>query len=342
MYDTVCTVVRRTPAAASGRSSLGCMMATEKVIRIIAATVCLAACVDAYQHATFSAARSLPSLRSAICIKMAADKKHTKGGRGSASNAKGFGARTVKKEAIKPLSHPQLIAVDLGKGKQVTVNVPKVEEEPTEAEMSLDGNLDSLLSKYSHLYGAGDVVWPASVALARMLAHVPSFTAGKRVLELGAGLGLAGLAAAAHAGTKRVVLTDRDDTVLEFARGAIRSNGLLEGADVSTAILDWGADAAGIAASIGPESFDVIIAADILYDAAACELLASLLAKLMPASTVGQGHGPMSRALLADPSQRTNRPAFAKACAKLGLSVSVDVLPGPEDMQLVGVMRDQD
>jgi predicted nicotinamide N-methyase len=310
------------------------------VTRLIAVTVCLAACVDAYQHATFSAARSLPSLRSAICIKMA-DKKHTKGGRGSASNAKGFGARTVKREAIKPPSHPQLIAVDLGKGKQVTVSVPKVEEEPTEAEMSLDGNRDSLLSKYSHLYGAGDVVWPASVALARMLAHVPSFTAGKRVLELGAGLGLAGLSAAAHAGTKRVVLTDRDATVLELARGAIRSNGLLEGVDVSTAILDWGADAAAIASSIGPESFDVIIAADILYDASACELLASLLAKLMPVPTVGQGEGTMSRALLADPSQRTNRPAFAKACATLGLSVSVDVLPGPEDMQLVGVMRDQ-
>ena len=39
-------------------------------------------------------------------------------------------------------------------------------------------------------------VWPATQALARVLAHAPSIVKGKRVLELGCGLGAVGLAAA--------------------------------------------------------------------------------------------------------------------------------------------------
>ena len=171
-----------------------------------------------------------------------------------------------------------------------------------------------------------------------MLAHVPTLTAGKRVLELGCGLGLAGLAAASHAGAKSVVLTDRDDSVLQLAREAIAANELSEGADAiaSTATLDWGADAAELAASIGVEPFDVIIGADILYDAGACELLAGLLARLLPASD----DVPAARVLLADPAQRLNRGVFATACANVGLAVADDVLPGPEDVRLVGVVRE--
>eukprot|EP00982_Pelagococcus_subviridis_P010482 31000-Pelagococcus_subviridis.AAC.10 len=63
------------------------------------------------------------------------------------------------------------------------------------------------------LYGAGDVVWPASVALARLLAHCPSLVRGKRVLEIGAGLGLVGVAAMG-AGASEVCFADVDAGVL--------------------------------------------------------------------------------------------------------------------------------
>ena len=78
---------------------------------------------------------------------------------------------------------PQLVAVDLGRGKQVSVMLPPQAQEPTEAELRrLETSADAVaqqgvLGAYKHLYGAGDVVWPASVALARLLAHVPSFSA---------------------------------------------------------------------------------------------------------------------------------------------------------------------
>lgn len=96
----------------------------------------------------------------------------------------------------------------------------KPDDEPLEL-----NSFDASLQKYAYLYGAGDIVWPASIALARMLAHVPSLTAEKRVLELGCGLGTAGLAAAS-AGAASVLLTDRDQAVLDCAHEAIEANGL--------------------------------------------------------------------------------------------------------------------
>ena len=208
--------------------------------------------------------------------------------------------------------------------------VPAKTDEPSEAALTLDNTLE----QYSHLYGAGDVVWPASIALARMLAHVPSLTASKRVLELGCGLGAAGLAAACHAGPASVTLTDREEALLELAQRAIEANGLPSGA-VRTATLDWGADAASIAATLGDDPFDVILGADILYDSAAAERLASLLDKLLPRTPTET-----ARVLLADPSQRPHRDTFAEACARFGLGVADDTLPGPEDIRLVGVVRE--
>merc|ERR1719498_1199726 len=51
-------------------------------------------------------------------------------------------------------------------------------------------------------------VWPSSLALAKLITSAPSIVRGKRVLELGCGLGVIGLAAA-HAGASEVLFTDR-------------------------------------------------------------------------------------------------------------------------------------
>ena len=121
---------------------------------------------------------------------------------------------------------PQLVAVDLGRGKQVSVMLPPQAQEPSEAELRrLETSAGAeaqqgVLGAYTHLYGAGDVVWPASVALARLLAHVPSFSAGQRVLELGCGLGAVGLAAGT-AGAATVLLTDREAPLLALAAQAL-------------------------------------------------------------------------------------------------------------------------
>ena len=107
------------------------------------------------------------------------------------------------------------VEVDLGRGKSVVVMLPALEGEVGGA--ALEGmSIEAVVEQYGHLTGAGDVVWPAGLAFSRLLVHCPSFVEGKRVLELGAGLGAVGLAAAT-AGAASVLLTDYDEDVLDFA-----------------------------------------------------------------------------------------------------------------------------
>jgi len=238
-------------------------------------------------------------------------------------------------------------------------------KQPSDAELrALELKKDAVLQAgvlgaYKHLLGAGDVVWPASVALSRLLAHVPSLTSGLRVLELGCGLGAAGLAAATHAGASAVVLSDRDDAVLGHARAAAAANGV--DAVVSTASLDWAAisdDELRAALGDGFAAFDVVVGADILYDESAARMLAALLARLLPSHTHAHAHdaddaeasayadadadaGPsrrLQRCILADPPQRECRAAFGAACAAHGLVVE-DPLPGPEGARMLTVGR---
>ena len=79
-------------------------------------------------------------------------------------------------------------------------------------------------------------VWPAAVMLSRWLwAHAP-LVRGQRVLELGSGVGTAGLAAA-RCGAQLVVLTDINGTALQCARRNCEKNGLT--GNTAVEYLDW-------------------------------------------------------------------------------------------------------
>ena len=72
-------------------------------------------------------------------------------------------------------------------------------------------------------------IWPASVILGHMLRHLPP--AGHSVLEIGAGLGVTGLVAAAL-GFERVLISDINEDALLFARINVLKNGLEGRAEV--------------------------------------------------------------------------------------------------------------
>ena len=118
----------------------------------------------------------------------------------------------------KPATEPgtRRVDVDLGRGKSVVVMLPVLEGEVDGAALE-SMSIEDVVEQYGHLTGAGDVVWPAGLAFSRLLVHCPSFVQGKRVLELGSGLGAVGLSAAT-AGAASVLLTDYDEEVLGFAR----------------------------------------------------------------------------------------------------------------------------
>jgi len=115
-------------------------------------------------------------------------------------------------------------------------------------------------------------LWPASLPLA-MLAAGLSPRPGRSVLELGAGLGLCGLAAAMRG--CEATITDIEPEALLFIRASILKNGLENAA--RAALLDM--RGGGLA-----KTFDVILASEALYLPSLHEPLRELmLRQLAPA-----------------------------------------------------------
>jgi predicted nicotinamide N-methyase len=97
--------------------------------------------------------------------------------------------------------------------------------------------------------------WAGGIALARVLLDQPQLTRGKRVLDFGAGGGVAAIAAA-HAGAARSVANDIDGAALLVCRIAARAQGVR----VDTLHADVCADPARV------EPFDVVLCSDLCYE----------------------------------------------------------------------------
>ena len=93
--------------------------------------------------------------------------------------------------------------------------------------------------------------WASGLALARFLAEQPQWVKGKRVLDFGAGSGVAAIAAA-RAGALEVVACDLDPLAL----AACRANAQLNDVQLGYSS-DFFAEA---------DRFDLILVADVLYD----------------------------------------------------------------------------
>jgi predicted nicotinamide N-methyase len=138
--------------------------------------------------------------------------------------------------------------------------------------------------------------WAYCWAGARVLAERLPRDAG-RVLEIGCGLGLPGITAACRGG--RVVFLDRVEASLAFVRASLDTNGVVGDLVVADALRPpWG----GV--------FDVVLAAEVLYDRAGFGALATALAGAL---------APGGRVLLAD-GHRADTAAFYDAARTVGLA----------------------
>jgi len=106
--------------------------------------------------------------------------------------------------------------------------------------------------------------WASGLVLARWLAERPAWVRGKRVLDFGAGSGVAAIAAA-RAGAAEVVACDLDPLALQACRANAALNGVTLGYSE-----DFFAEA---------DRFDLIIVADVLYDRANLPLLDQFLSR---------------------------------------------------------------
>ena len=126
----------------------------------------------------------------------------------------------------------------------------------------------------------GVALWPAAIALAHEMVARADGIKGRRILELGAGTGLAGIVAASLGGS--VVQTDRN----ELALAVCRRNGARN--DIQTIeyrLADW-------TAWDDTERYDWIIGSDILYG----EVMHPALRQIFAANLA-----PGGRILIADP-----------------------------------------
>ena len=148
-------------------------------------------------------------------------------------------------------------------------------------------------------------LWPSASALARAVGV--RALRGARVLELGCGLGLPSLAAAAAGG--RVLATDwAPDAMALLERNAAR-NGLT----IEVQTVSWAAPEAIVARA----PWDLVIASDVLYEPRNGEALLPLLPRLVDAR---------GQIWLADPG----RPAATRFLAAIAETFTIDSRPAPE------------
>ncbi|WP_456434199.1 class I SAM-dependent methyltransferase [Thermosulfuriphilus sp.] len=168
------------------------------------------------------------------------------------------------------------------------------------------GNLEPLLEQRDVLTEVSNFpfwvkIWEGAVVLADFLASIEA-SPPKRILEIGAGLGVAGLFAAASG--HQVTITDGEEEPLDFVRVTAAVNNL----EVEVARMDWSSPQ-----DMG--QFDLIVGAEVVYSSRIYEALLTLFRRfLKPGGTIYLSHS--SERL------RTLGPFLAKAEIEYDLAMS--------------------
>lgn len=157
-------------------------------------------------------------------------------------------------------------------------NVDKLVDEITDDEFNQDERLP---------YWAE--VWPSALALAEYIINNQIYLKNRKVLELGCGIGLVGIAAT-HANAK-VTFSDYEKEALEFTK---QNYFLNFQSQADTILLDWR----------NPElkkTFEIILAADILYEKRFLTPVYNTIRKLLSAN---------GKLYIAEPDRTIAKPFF--------------------------------
>ncbi|HEX5850915.1 MAG TPA: methyltransferase [Rubrobacter sp.] len=159
-------------------------------------------------------------------------------------------------------------------------------------------------------------MWPSALALSRHLSTRE--LTGTRAIELGCGVGLPTIVALARGAT--VLATDHYEAALDFTAHNASTN---LGREPHTALLDWRTPDIE---DLG--TFDLILAADVLYEHKNAVALADLVPRLL---------APNGEALFADP-RRDGAPGFLAAMQEGGFGDAVEEVTVEQRSRKVNVL----
>lgn len=168
-------------------------------------------------------------------------------------------------------------------------------------ELSDDEQMDPFAEDLCPYFG---ILWPASIALSEYLESHPEIVKGKKVLELGCGLGLPSLVATHLEGA--VLATDFHPHVESFFQRNCRHSSL----ECAYRRLNWREESSELG------QFDVVMGSDVLYESKhPDEVARGLLRFVKPDGVV----------LLSDPGRNYRRP-FLESMERQGLEHLCEVI----------------
>ncbi len=217
----------------------------------------------------------------------------------------------------------ELLSLDIDAGAPVRVWAPRDPERLLDDEAVIERNdFNDSMPYWAWL-------WDSAPTMARLLRRDPP-KPGSRVLELGAGLGFNGIAAAIIASDPiELVLSDHDPLSL----AALAANLELNGLDKARV---WNLDWRQLTGA--PDGrFDLILACDVAYEAKLQEPLLDVVDRYL---------APQGRALFADPG-RTRLPGLVRRARARGFRVDladadgIAAVPEAGAFRLATLSRDQ-
>jgi len=192
-------------------------------------------------------------------------------------------------------------------------------------ELKLTFEPSNLEPLFSGACWAGTVVWPAALLLAEELRkRRAELVVGKTVVELGAGVGVPGMAAR-HLGARSVLLTEQPP-LPDLLKSNSEVNFPAPEAVLKVESLDW----ADESLEKGRTKFDLILVSDCVYKELygdSWNLLAKVIKKLSHASTITLNS--MER------RKDDGIPEFLEFCKEIGIKWrKLYEMKGPEDEDL--------
>jgi precorrin-6B methylase 2 len=148
-------------------------------------------------------------------------------------------------------------------------------------------------------------IWQGAVVLATHVARLPASRKGERLLEIGAGIGVAGVVAAAHGYS--VTLTDSNPHALKFAQANAVAN-QCPGCVVRR--LDWHRPDL-------PERYETIIGAEVIYKEDSIDPLRHLF------ETCLEPHG---RIILAEEPRKTLMAFYPRMAERFDIRIEKKIL----------------